>query len=88
MESNLARMTSKGQITIPKGIRDKLNAHKGDYFLFQVKSEGRVEIKKADLALTDEFENLARRIGKKFEEKGVTEKDVEDAIRWARNQER
>ena len=31
----LARITSKGQVTIPKAIRIQLNAEKGDYLVFE-----------------------------------------------------
>lgn len=88
VEGNLAKMTSKGQITIPKDIRDKMNAKKGDYFLFELKGNNKVEIKKAELSTSEKFEKVAQRIQKKFEEHGITRKDVEEAIRWARSQEK
>lgn len=88
MEGNLARMTSKGQITMPKNIRDKINAHKGDYFLFELRGANKVEIKKAELSPSEKFEKVAQRIEKKFKEHGVTRKDVEEAIEWARKQKK
>ena len=33
---------------------------------------------------TDDFDELADRIAKRFRRKGITREDVEDAIRWAR----
>jgi AbrB family looped-hinge helix DNA binding protein len=35
-----ARLTSKGQVTIPKGIRDALDLHDGDQVLFRVSGDG------------------------------------------------
>lgn len=82
----LARITSKGQITIPKTIRDKIKAKKGDYLIFQVKGS-KVEIEKASLSQTEEFEVLAEKLEKKFKEKGITKEDIQEAVKWARNQE-
>lgn len=39
-----AKVTSKGQITIPKEVRDKMNLHPGDKVLFEETQEGDVKI--------------------------------------------
>jgi AbrB family looped-hinge helix DNA binding protein len=48
-----ARLTSKGQVTIPKSVRDALDLHEGDALLF------RVERSRAVLAKTPNFLSLA-----------------------------
>lgn len=48
-----ARMTSKGQITIPKVVRDALDLRDGDEVVF------RVERKRAVVAKTPDFIDLA-----------------------------
>lgn len=48
-----ARITSKGQVTIPKGVRDALDLHEGDELLF------RVERSRAVIAKTPPFLELA-----------------------------
>jgi antitoxin PrlF len=48
-----ARMTSKGQVTIPKTVRDALELHEGDEVLF------RVEQSRAVIAKTPSFLDLA-----------------------------
>jgi antitoxin PrlF len=48
-----AKMTSKGQVTIPKSVRDALELHEGDDLLF------RVERSRALLAKTPDFLALA-----------------------------
>lgn len=40
----LATITSKGQITLPKGIRDRLHLRAGDKIEFVVLEDGRVEL--------------------------------------------
>jgi AbrB family looped-hinge helix DNA binding protein len=48
-----ARVTSKGQVTIPKNVRDALDLHEGDELLF------RVERSRAVVAKTPDFLALA-----------------------------
>lgn len=48
-----ARVTSKGQITIPKPVRDALEIHEGDDVIF------RVEHARAVIAKTPQFLELA-----------------------------
>lgn len=48
-----ARITSKGQVTIPKRVRDALELHEGDELLF------RVERSRAVIAKTPRFLELA-----------------------------
>ena len=38
-----SRVTTKGQITLPKSVRDFLNAEEGDYIIF-FKEEGKIYI--------------------------------------------
>ena len=40
----LATLTSKGQITLPKAIRDRLHLRSGDRVQFLVHEDGRVEL--------------------------------------------
>jgi antitoxin PrlF len=53
MMDSSARITSKGQVTIPKSVRDALELHEGDELLF------RVERSRAVIAKTADFLELA-----------------------------
>jgi antitoxin PrlF len=55
-----ARMTSKGQVTIPKSIRERLHLRKGAHLDFRVEEDGSVRL----VALTrtvDEVYGILRR---------------------------
>jgi len=76
----LAKITSKGQITIPKEIREKLNLKKGDKVLFIEKEDGvlitnasMVEFKKAQVAFSAETRD-----------KNITEEELNSLVKKVR----
>lgn len=74
----LAKKTVKNQITLPKAIVNKIP----DTEYFEVSLRGE------DIVLRPvQIEGSGARLGKvraKIKALGLTEKDIEDAIRWAR----
>lgn len=67
----LAKVTTKGQITIPKSIRDLLNLKEGSKIIFIQKGSDIVIKNSAMLALEkiqDSFEGEADRLGLETEE--------------------
>lgn len=74
----LAKKTVKNQITLPKAIVDKIP--NTDYFEVSLKGEEivlrPVRIESSDTRL--------RGVRAKIKALGLTEKDVDEAIRWAR----
>jgi AbrB family looped-hinge helix DNA binding protein len=79
----IAKVTSKGQITIPKALRETIGLQDGDYVLLYPQGEG-VRFERAALSPAARFEALAVRTEARFAAEGITAKDVEEAIRWAR----
>jgi antitoxin PrlF len=77
----IARITTKGQVTVPTELRKHLNIKEGDYILFERKGS-KVEIKK--MVPPNDFEDFARPIRERFQKEGITPEDIEDAINWAR----
>lgn len=71
----LAKMTSKNQLTLPKAIVKELE--KTDYFEVEVEN-GRVILTPVRMQKTDA-------VREKLDLLGITEQDVADAVRWAKD---
>ena len=82
MEECVARLTSKGQVTIPQAIRKQMRAEKGDYLVFRVKDE-KVEIEKIIISPQDRFKKLASSVEERFKRLGISTNDLEEGIAWA-----
>ncbi len=78
----LAKKTSKNQITLPKKVVDALPST--EYFDVTVQ-EGNVILR--PVVVTAPGERL-RAVREKIRRLGLTEKDVTEAIRWARGKRR
>lgn len=52
---SLAKLTSKGQITLPKPIRDYLELHSGDKVEFVIDDKGRVILHSKTIDIKDAF---------------------------------
>jgi antitoxin PrlF len=60
----LTRVTTKGQVTIPKPIRDRLGIVPGDTVAFELAPDGRIVLVKAGQARpVSRFETLRGRAG-------------------------
>jgi antitoxin component of MazEF toxin-antitoxin module len=70
----LAKMTSKNQITLPKSVISQLPA--AEYF--------DVEVEGGRIVLTPVRVQKADAVREKLAQLGIDEKDVEDAVSWAR----
>ncbi len=70
-----ATMTSKGQITIPKEVRDVLGLEAGHRVSFQIREDGVVEM------LPETVDLMSLRGIFKPPVQGVTLEDMEEAIR-------
>lgn len=75
----MAKLTSKGQVTVPKPVRDALGLEAGDRLVF------RVEADRAIIAKTPDLLELAGSVEVPAEKRGVPWEEVQrQAIRaWA-----
>ena len=87
----LAKVTSKGQVTIPIAIRRRLGIKDGDKLLFLEKPEGVVLINPTLMALekvSQAFEGEAERLGLESEEDVVRMVKEIRRERWERTHAR
>jgi antitoxin PrlF len=77
-----ARLTSKGQITVPKAVRDALGIETGDQLIF------RVEGNRAVLARTTNFLELAGSVRTPAAKRNVAWDDVLRSTRATRSAHR
>ncbi len=77
-----ARLTSKGQVTIPKRVRDALELHEGDEIMF------RVERKRAIVAKTPDFLGMAGSVVVPAAKRGTPWDEVLVRTRLARAEQR
>ncbi|MFH2112493.1 MAG: AbrB/MazE/SpoVT family DNA-binding domain-containing protein [Candidatus Bathyarchaeota archaeon] len=79
---DVTKISSKGQIVIPKPIRESLNLTEGDRLIAYARGDliilKRLNGGESILSL------LSQPTRKKMEELDITRKDVDDAIEWAR----
>ncbi|HUL31978.1 MAG TPA: AbrB/MazE/SpoVT family DNA-binding domain-containing protein [Thermodesulfobacteriota bacterium] len=78
----LAKKTSKNQITLPKDIVKAFSDT--DYFDVSIEDNRILLVPVKITPLGSTLESVRDKIGKL----GLTEKDVGDAVRWARNRKR
>jgi bifunctional DNA-binding transcriptional regulator/antitoxin component of YhaV-PrlF toxin-antitoxin module len=75
----LCKRTYKNQITIPKKVMEKFDGV--EYFEARIR-EGSIVLEPVEVKPLEE--NRLTKARKKIAELGLTERDVEDAVAWAR----
>ncbi|GAB3808095.1 AbrB/MazE/SpoVT family DNA-binding domain-containing protein [Virgibacillus kimchii] len=69
----VSRISSKGQVTVPKSIREKLKLDEGDRVAF-IEDNGKIVITKASILALRE---LQKDIGQEADKQGITEQDLQ-----------
>ena len=82
MNMEVARITSKGQITIPKAIRERLNLAEGDKVAF-IEKDGHIVITKSSVIALREFLDS---MSKEAQAKGITEEELLNDLEQVREE--
>ncbi len=77
---NTTSMTSKGQVTIPYFVRQKLQLNPGDRFSWEVLNDGEIRIRKLDA-----LEAARLTIGEEFRKQRITPEQLEELIEETRS---
>ena len=77
------KMSSKGQIVIPKSIRERFNLAEGMQFLVTGKDDV-VILKAISEPSFDEFEDLILEARAQAKKVGLKQSDIDDAVKKAR----
>jgi len=78
----LSRLSSKGQVVIPKSLREKLDLKEGDRLILF--SSGNILVLRKVEGEESVLSILSRLTREKVLKLGIKEKDIEEAISWAR----
>ncbi|MFD1396308.1 AbrB/MazE/SpoVT family DNA-binding domain-containing protein [Kroppenstedtia eburnea] len=78
-----AKFTSKGQITVPKEVRESLGVQEGDKVYFKELPEGGFKIEKADpfqslLELAEHTQSYTAKEEKRVEKPSLSKQEVKD----------
>jgi AbrB family looped-hinge helix DNA binding protein len=76
----LIRISSNGQLTIPKSIRDSLHLKSGDQFLARFQ-DGKLVLEPVE----DEFETILEKARKQAKQAGLKQTDVSKAVTETRS---
>ena len=80
----VATVTSKGQLTLPKHVRELLHLEQGDFVRFKPMTSGilitKISLKSEDFSQAEwkTLERLARQKGKRYKSARAFLKDLED----------
>ncbi len=77
----LVRMSSKGQIVLPKNFRDKMGLQEGDYLVIQEVADGVFVIGKQ---AEDWLDSITKDLREEVKARGFTREHLDNAIREGR----
>lgn len=87
MTMELIKMSSKGQIVIPQGIREDISASEGTIFAI-ISGRDSIVLKKVAMpskaAMIRELQEIAKEGKRRLEAKGIKEADIPELIEKAR----
>lgn len=81
----LAKLTSKNQITLPKAVMDQIS--ESEYFEVEAVNDS-IMLTPVRMEKVKQTPNKAdaEAIWEHFEKLGITEQDIQNAVKWARSE--
>jgi len=80
----IIKIDSAGEINLPQDIVASLVLHEEDRLMVTSGPDAIVIKKISAGTLEERFRSLAERVGRQFEERNVTEANVDEAVAWSR----
>ena len=71
---SISTLTSKGQVTIPKSVREQLHLRTGDKLDFRVEEDGTIRVYPIARKVSEVFGLLAEKAGRAYSTKASREK--------------
>jgi antitoxin PrlF len=81
--AKMVRVSSKGQVVLPKSFREKIGIAEGDYLMIQELADGLLVLGKSRSEI---FDAIAEPIRREAEEQGITPDDIMDFIKEMRKE--
>lgn len=85
--AEIIKMSKKGQLVVPKKIREEEGFKASDRFVALPIEDG-VIFKRVRIDMKKGFEEFQEEIQQRFEDQGIERDEVRDAIKWARKQKK
>ena len=79
----ITSVSSRGQIVIPQHLRNRMRIHAGEKFVV-IGEDNTIVLKKLEMPSFSGVDKLLKKTRDFAEKKGIKEKDVESAIKQAR----
>jgi len=76
-------LSSRGQIVIPQGIREKLNLHEGEKFVV-IGEDDTIVLKKLEIPSFKGFDKLLKKTRDFAKNKDLKQTDVDEAVKRVR----
>ena len=83
VSAQVSKITAKGQTTVPRLVRELLHVGVSDYLVWEQQGNA-IVVRPGAIQPRDGFTKLEAKTERRFQREGVTEQDVNDAVKWAR----
>jgi len=86
-QTTITKVSTKGQVVIPKELRKELGIKEADELFVYGEKDTIIMKKIAKPAIEKRFKELADKLSKEVKARGITRKDLEEAIKAVRRKQ-